>query len=90
MARIISQQILSNLGRIFKSDFPTTWRDVVNTPPTNLVGSPKSYFYPSWTEAKKHLAAIGTEVNFCTGWVVVKNRWRLHFKDYHISMPIFM
>ncbi len=90
MARIISQQILSNLGRIFKSDFPITWRDVVNTPPTNLVGSPKSYFCPSWTEAKKHLAAIGTEVNFYTGWVVVKNRWRLHFRDYHISMPIFM
>ena len=54
--------ILSNLGRIFKTNFPTTCREYKSSLPTKLVGSLKSHFCPTWTEVKNHFAAICNEV----------------------------
>ena len=64
-------KILSNLGRIFKTNFPTSWRKVANSLPTNLVGSSKSHFCPIWSEVKKHFAAICGEVMKATSTQIV-------------------
>ena len=56
------KKILSNMGRVFKTNFPTTCREYKSSLPTKLVGSLKSHFCPTWTEVKNHFAAICNEV----------------------------
>lgn len=56
------KKILSNMGRIFKTNFPTTCREYKSSLPTKLVGSLKSHFCPTWTEVENHFAASCTEV----------------------------
>ena len=57
------KKILSNMGRIFKTNFPTTCREYKSSLPTKLVGSLKSHFCPTWTEVENHFAQVAPKLH---------------------------